>query len=143
MRDALKKNAGECKSMCENRGFLGDGEGEDDEMVEKQGLLKKQGEGEGSGNGGIDRGPGTAPLTLSDEGNRFDTNKNEAASNPDLSRAQLGALLGVKNGKHEVDKTTVAPTKTGAVKNSGKGGSQVWRESLTPEEKAVLKKAFK
>lgn len=145
LRDALKKNAGECKGMCEKRGFLGDGEGEDDEMAEMQGLLKKQGqgEGEGSGIGGLDRGPGTAPLTLSDEENRFDTNKNEAASNPDLSRAQLGAMLGIKNGKHEVDKTAVSPTTAGAVKNSGEGGSQVWRESLTPEEKAVLKKAFK
>lgn len=143
LRDALKKNSGACKGMCENRGFLGDGEGEDDEMAEMQGLLKKQGQGDGPGNGGIDRGPGTAPLTLSDEENRFDTSKNEAASNPDLSRAQLGATLGIKDGKHEVDKTAVAPTTAGAVKNSGEGGSQVWRESLTPKEKAVLKKAFK
>ncbi len=139
LRDALKKNSGSCKGMCENPGFLGDGEGEDDEMAGAMGLLKKP----TPGDGGIDRGPGTAPLTLSDEENRFDTNKNEPASNPDLSRAQLGTVLGMKDGKHEVDKSPVSPSAAGAVQNTGDGGAQVWRESLTPAEKAVLKKAFK
>ncbi|MBX7211420.1 MAG: hypothetical protein K1X78_24145 [Verrucomicrobiaceae bacterium] len=146
LRDALKKNSDACKGMCQNPGFLGDGEGEDDELAELQGLLRKrQGDRDGDdpGNGGIDRGPGTAPLTLSDEENRFDTDKNEGAVSPDLSRAKLGATLGIKDGKHEVDKTPVTPSTAGAVQSTGEGGGQVWRESLTPEEKAVLKKTFK
>jgi hypothetical protein len=129
--------------MGENPGFLGDGEGEDDALAE---MLKRFGEGQGEGddpgNGGITRGPGTAPLTLSDEENRFDTNKNEAISNADLSRAQLGSTLGLQDGKHEVDKTSAAPVAAGTVGNAGQGGAQVWRESLTPDEKAVLKRVF-
>lgn len=142
--ESMKKKAGSCNGMCKNPGFLGDGEGEDDELAD---LLKKQGQGqgdgEGPGNGGITRGPGTAPLTLSDEENNFGTNKNEAVSNTDLSRAQVGDMLALQNGRHDVDKSAKGPQAAGVVQNSGQGGEQVWRESLTPEEKAVLKRVFR
>jgi hypothetical protein len=145
--ESMKKKAGSCNGMCKNPGFLGDGEGEDDELAAILGLLKKQGqgmwEGDGPGNGGITRGPGTAPLTLSDEENDFGTNKNEAVSNTDMSRAQVGNMLALQDGKHEVDKTAKGPQAAGAVQNAGQGGEQVWRESLTPEEKAVLKRVFR
>jgi hypothetical protein len=140
LRESMKKKAGACNGMCKNPGFLGDGEGEDDELAE---MLKKQGQGERPGNGGITRGPGTAPLTLSDEENDFGTNKNEAVSNTDMSRAQVGDMLALQNGKHEVDKTAKGPQAAGTVQNAGQGGEQVWRESLTPDEKAVLKRVFK
>ncbi|HYF36366.1 MAG TPA: hypothetical protein VD994_13815 [Prosthecobacter sp.] len=139
LRESLKKKAGACEGMCENPGFLGDSEGEDDALAD---MLKRFGDGEAPGQGGIGRGPGTAPLTLSDEENRFDTDKKEAVSNSDLSRAQLGSAFGIQDGKHEVDKTSAAPRAAGAVENAGQGGAQVWRESLTPEEKAVLKRVF-
>jgi hypothetical protein len=141
LRESMKKQAGTCNGLCENPGFLGDGEGEDDKLAEMLGMLKEQGE--GAGKGGITRGPGTAPLTLSDEENDFGTNKNEAVSNTDLSRAQVGSMLALQDGKHEVDKTAKGPQAAGAVQNAGQGGEQVWRESLTPEEKAVLKRVFK
>ncbi|MDZ4289922.1 MAG: hypothetical protein U0984_18295 [Prosthecobacter sp.] len=141
LRKALKEKAGTCEGMCKNPGFLGDGEGEDDALAEWLGKMR-EGEGDGPGNGGISRGPGTAPLTLSENENRFDTQKNEAVSNADLSRAQLGTTLGLQDGKHEVDKTSATPMAAGAVGNAGQGGAQVWRESLTPEEKAVLKRVF-
>lgn len=143
LRESMKKKAGELNGMGENPGFLGDGQGEDDELAELYGKLKGQGEGEGPGNGGITRGPGTAPLTLSEEENDFGTNKTEAVSNKDLSRARVGDLMAIQDGKHEVDKTTTGPQTAGAVQNAGQGGQQVWRESLTPEEKAVLKRVFK
>ncbi|WP_395747242.1 hypothetical protein [Prosthecobacter sp.] len=148
LRESMKKKAGACNGMCKNPGFLGDGEGEDDELAEALGLLKKQGQGlgldgEGPGNGGVTRGPGTAPLTLSDEENDFGTNKNEAVSNTDMSRAQVGNMLALQNGRHEVDKTARGPQAAGTIQNAGQGGEQVWRESLTPEEKAVLKRVFK
>ncbi len=95
------------------------------------------------GKGGITRGPGTAPLTLSDEENDFGTNKNESVSNTDMSRAQVGNMLALQDGKHEVDKTIKAPQSAGTIQNAGQGGEQVWRESLTPDEKAVLKRVFK
>ena len=141
--ESMKKKAGACNGMCKNPGFLGDGEGEDDELAAAMGQLKKQGQGEGPGKGAITRGPGTAPLTLSDEENDFGTNKNEAVSNTDLSRAQVGDMLALQNGKHDVDKTAKGPQAAGTVQNAGQGGELVWRVSLTPEEKAVLKRVFR
>lgn len=141
LRESMKKKSGACNGLCENPGFLGDGEGQDDEMAQLYGMLKE--EGEGPGNGGISRGPGTAPLTLSKEENDFGTNKTEAVSNTDLSRAQIGDMMALQNGRHEVDKTPTGAQAAGAVQNAGQGGQQVWRESLTPEEKAVLKRVFK
>lgn len=150
LREALKNNAGALDGMNKNPGFLGDGEGSDDELAEMlgrsgQGQGRGQGneDGEGSGQGGIDRGPGTAPLTLADNEDNFGTDKREGLSNADLSRAQLGTMLGLKNGEHEVDKTYQGPTAAGTATHQGQGGEQVWRETLTPEEKAVLKRVFR
>jgi hypothetical protein len=140
LSESMKNKAGACNGMCKNPGFLGDGEGEDDELAA---LLGQLGQCEKPGNGGITRGPGTAPLTLSDAENDFGTNKNEAVSNTDMSRAQVGNMLALQDGKHEVDKTAKGPQAAGTIQNAGQGGEQVWRESLTPDEKAVLKRVFK
>lgn len=142
LRQSLKDKSNSCKGMCKNPGFLGDGEGEDDELAAIMGKLKKNGQSNGPGNGGIDRGPGTAPITLSDEENRFDTDKNVGLTNQDLSRAQLGSMLGLQDGHHDVDKTYAGPQRTGGVQSAGQGGEQVWKDSLTPEEKSVLKRVF-
>lgn len=145
LRKSLKEKGDAMKGMGDSPGFLGDGEGDDDKLAEMLGQMGDQeGEGDGDdpGNGGASRGPGTAPLSLSSRENRFDTNKREALSNTDMSHAQLGTTLGLKDGKHEVDKTYAGPGAAGAAGNTGQGGEQVWRESLTPEEKAVLKRVF-
>ncbi len=142
LRDSLKQKSDSMSEMAPSKGFLGDGEGEDDQLAEGRGGLG-EGEGEGPGNGGITRGPGTAPLTLSEEENNFGTYKTEAVVNQDMSKAQLGTLLNLQDGKHDVDKTYAGPQAAGRTQNQGQGGQQVWRESLTPEEKAVLKRVFK
>jgi hypothetical protein len=142
LRDSLKQKSGSLAEMAPGKGFLGDGEGEDDLLAEG-GPGQGDGEGEGPGNGGITRGPGTAPLTLSEEENNFGTHKTEAVVNPDMSKAQLGTLLNLQDGEHDVDKTYGGPQAAGGTQNQGQGGQQVWRESLTPEEKAVLKRVFK
>jgi hypothetical protein len=97
----------------------------------------------GVGSGGVNRGPGAAPLVLDDRESRLGTNNQEALSNPDLSRATPADLIGIGHDKHEVDKSTVAPRHAGAAGNTGEGGEQVWKESLSPEERAVLKRYFK
>lgn len=140
LRDSLKQKTGSMSEMAPGKGFLGDGEGEDDLLAEGG---PGEAEGEGPGKGGITRGPGTAPLTLSDVENNFGTHKTEAVANQDMAKAQLGTLLNLQDGKHEVDKTYNGPQAAGATQNQGQGGQQVWRESLTPEEKAVLKRVFK
>lgn len=148
LRQSLKNGGKELQGLAQNPGFLGDGEGADDELAEmlgKMGQGQGQGEGQdgdGPGNGGVSRGPGTAPLTLSDEENNFGTQKNEGVSNLDMSRAQLGTNLGIQDGKHDVDKTYNGPAAAGNTAGKGQGGEQVWRETLTPEEKAVLKRVF-
>ena len=45
--------------------------------------------------------------------------------------------------KHEIDETKTGPREAGAVKSVGQGGETIWRESLMPDEKAVLKRYFK
>lgn len=146
LRDALKNKSGTCENpgqgFGQNKGFLGDGQGEDDAGLKSLDDMATGPQQQGPGNGGVDRGPGTAPLTLSKDENNFGTNKIEGVQNDDFSKAQLGTTLGLQDGKHEVDKTSTGPTAAGTVNNQGQGGEQVWRESLTPEEKAVLKRVF-
>lgn len=142
LREALKNKSGACKECQGGMGFLGDGEGEDDELAK---AFKEwcEGQCENPGSGGVNRGPGTAPLTLSDEENDFGTNKLEGVSNTDFSRAEIGDTIELRNGEHEVDKEADGSVSAGSVSALGDGGEQVWKETLTPEEKAVLKRVFR
>ena len=82
---------------------MGDGEGSDDEEeAQLRALLMQQG-----GKGGISRGPGSAPLTLDDAESKLGTKNTESVKNDDLSRAQPGEVIGLKNGDHEVDRTAL------------------------------------
>lgn len=141
LREALKNKGEACKECQGGAGFLGDGEGEDDELAE---AFKKwcEGQCEKPGKGGISRGPGTAPLTLAETEDDFGTNQLEGVSNTDFSRAQIGDTLELRNGEHETDKSRTDST-AGDVSALGDGGAQVWKETLTPEEKAVLKRVFR
>ncbi|NRB73751.1 MAG: hypothetical protein HRU46_05290 [Verrucomicrobiales bacterium] len=71
------------------------------------------------------------------------TNNIEKVTNEDLSRASMGDLLGVGETEHEEDKGASGPQAGGAVTSQGRGGDAVWRESLVPEEQALLKRYFK
>ncbi len=145
LRENLKKNMAACQA-CQNagadgRGFLGDGEGEDDaEMAMLMKLLA--GQKEGPGRGGINRGPGAAPLFLGEEESRLGTNRQEAATNDDLSRAAPADLVGIGEQEHELD-TTPVQARAGGVADSGQGGERVSKDALTPAERAVLKRYFK
>lgn len=150
LRNTLKKNQQALKEMAgQNPGFLGDGEGDDDELAEMLGQMGKgpgnggdEQDGANPGQGDVNRGPGSAPLSLAQEENDFGTNKKTGVSTQDMSRANFGDMLGLQNGTHEVDKNYQGPGRAGGTQNQGQGGEQVWRETLTPEEKAVLKKVF-
>lgn len=98
--------------------------------------------GQQPGQGGITRGRGDAPLFYGDEDD-LGTNNIEKVTNDDLSRASIGDLLGVGETEHEEDKEAVGPQAGGAVVSQGRGGDAVWRESLVPEEQALLKRYFK
>ena len=48
----------------------------------------------------------------------------------------------LRDGKHEVEKN-YQPGQSAGSATTGQGGAQVWREALTPAEKAVLKRVFR
>ncbi|MEM6916347.1 MAG: hypothetical protein AAF491_07235 [Verrucomicrobiota bacterium] len=101
------------------------------------------GEGTGliPGKGGVQRGPGDAPLFFGEEDD-LGTNRIEAVSNEDLSRARVGDLLGLGETEYGDDLPSVGIQEGGAVRSSGSGGDAVWKDTLSPEEQAVLKRYF-
>ena len=118
------------------------------EEHEKKGKGKGEGEGEdGDGEGGegaATRGRGDADLTVTKKETHGKTDRNEAA-NPtiDPERVAPGDLLGMSDGKHKVDKNAAIGTAGGAIQNAGEGGSAVWKETLVPAEREVLRRYFK
>ncbi len=98
----------------------------------------------GFGSGGVNRGPGHAPLYFRDEASDAGAGTTETVSTDDLSRAALGELLGMERGEHEFDpQTAVGPAAAGAVAAPAQGGEVVWVDHLTPAERAALKEFFK
>jgi len=145
LREQLKKGAQACKE-CRGGG-AGLGEMSESEML--LGILRSEQEkkngveqGQSPGRGGISRGRGDAPLAFGDE-KQLNSGQLEAVTNMDLSRAAPGDVIGSGETEHEIDKTKTGPVEAGAVSSNGQGGDAVWRESLLPEEKAVLKKYFR
>jgi hypothetical protein len=146
LRESLKNKGAACEGLGgefgREKGFFGDGEGDEGGGRGSRDRMATGPEGEGAGEGGVSRGPGVAPLTLSEDENAFGTSRNEGVQGRDYSRSLLGSVLGMQNGRHQVDKKPATPAAAGEVKSEGRGGEQVWRETLTPEEKAVLRRVF-
>jgi hypothetical protein len=146
LRESLKNKSAACEGLDgdfgREKGFVGDGEGGDCAGRGARDRMATGPDGEGAGEGGVSRGPGVAPLTLSEDENAFGTSRNEGVQGRDYSRSQLGSVLDIQAGRHQVDKSAVTPAAAGEVKSEGRGGEQVWRETLTPEEKAVLRRVF-
>ncbi len=98
----------------------------------------------GAGRGGVDRGPGEAPLTFSETASDVAPAKTETVANDDRSRASLGDLLGTQTGEHDLDPAKVQGLgSAGAPAAAGAGGEAVWVNRLTPAERAALSSFFK
>lgn len=96
------------------------------------------------GKGGVDRGPGEAPLTFSDTASKVAPATTEGVANDDRSRASLGDLLGTQTGEHDVDPARAQGlVSAGAPAAAGAGGEAVWVNRLTPAERAALSSFFK
>jgi len=96
------------------------------------------------GNGGVGRGPGEAPMSLSREANDLGTNGIEGVSNLDMSRAIPGDVIGETILEQSPEAgADVGSRVGGAVKSIGSGGDRVWREQYLPDEQAVLEAYFK
>lgn len=147
MMEGLKK-AGEACKNCQGKCNGGNGEAQselDNLIGNKSGNGKKDaGDGnEQTGRGGVKRGPGVAPLPLSDSPTDLKTDKPETLQADDFSRARPGDAIGTLDTEHKLDKSPTGPQSSGGAADQGRGGEAVWRESFLPGEKAVLKKYFK
>lgn len=119
------------------------GEGDDwSEQLLGDGENGAEGEdGDGTGSGGIQRGPGHDPNVLRGEKDALDTGELTALEAKDLSRAIPGDLLQLQDGKHTVDEAA-SKSADGGNATAGKGGDRVWKDSLSPDEQKTLKKYF-
>lgn len=118
------------------------GEGEDGSQL-AMGMGMSETPGLAPGMGGISRGRGDAPLFFGKEDEGLGTSNLETVENPDLSRATVGEVLGLGETERELDRTPAAPGEGGAISSPGRGGEAVSRETLLPDEQAVLKRYFK
>lgn len=153
MLENLKAKSAACKNCQGGGGAPGAGEAEQalQDLLDGKKPGKGQGEGEGKdgdgqgegmGRGGVNRGPGTGPLTFEKNATDFATNKLEQIESNDLSRSLPGDHLGTKDIEHQLDKTATGPADGGAAGPSG-GGDAVWRDQLLPSEQKVLQRYFK
>lgn len=136
LQEQLRQGSGALGSM-EGLPELGEGEG----MGEKSGF--GEGEGEQPGKGGVNRGRADAPLFFGDKEDNLGTTKLERVENDDFSKASVGEVLGTGETERELDENAAGPVAGGAVGSTGRGGEAVSRETLLPDEQAVLKRYFK
>lgn len=95
------------------------------------------------GNGGIDRGPGSVPLSLDPDAVTLDPTREEGLTNDDLEHAALGDTLGLSRGAHDVDDGAYRGPVAGGSAALGDGGRAVERLPTTPEERRVLERYFR
>jgi hypothetical protein len=127
MRDRLQKARGECRE-CLGEGKPREGEGEEGR----------------TGNGGVQRGPGTAPITLSREPTDLKTDRTDTLESEDFSRAAMGDRAGVSAGAHEVDRAAGHRAASGGAAAQGAGANAVWlQQNVSPEERRRLREFFK
>ncbi len=95
------------------------------------------------GQGGVNRGKGDAPLYYGEDSEDLKTNKVEAVSNSDFSKATVGELIGTGETEREIERLSGGAVAGGGIGSLGKGGEAVFRQTLLPDEQAVLKRYFK
>lgn len=139
LQQQLQKGSGALGSM---EGLPETGEGMEMGMGMGEGM-GEDGEGEMPGAGGISRGKGDAPLFFDDQADDLGTDHLERVTNDDFSKAAIGEVLGLGETERDIDEIKAGPVAGGAVGSAGKGGEAVSRETLLPDEQAVLKRYFK
>lgn len=100
--------------------------------------------GDMTGNGGVDRGPGSAPLEITSELTPELNSRVEGVEAQKQKDLIPGELIGMSRGAPEVDTTVpMVPQSGGGIRSPGKGGVNVWKGNFTPSEKELLKNYFK
>jgi hypothetical protein len=134
LAEALKKNSEALKEALKNSPELC--------LAECQGNCDK--DGEKAAPGGKGGGKKGAPLTMKKDETNLESKKTEALTTEiDIKRLAPGDVLGVTDGKHEVDKNATLAKQGGDIQNTGDGGAAVWQNSLLPAEREALKRYFK
>jgi len=129
LSERLKACAGTCSS-----GYK-DGKGDGEALLAALGSQP--------GAGGVDRGPGAAPLTMKDQETQLGTTKTEEVKNGDLSRATIGDTMGLSSGRHKVDESQWKGSQAGGgMAAAGSGGDAVWGQAATPAEQEALRQFF-
>lgn len=140
LRDALDKTSGACSqclgAMASPAAWSNDSDLLWEESSGAPGLRFPEG-------GSIQRGPGEAPISLSDQRSDLGSNNLEEVASKDYSRATFGDTLAVGEGEHEIDKSSSGSRSAGAVRSTGEGGERVWRDALLPSEREILGRYFK
>lgn len=137
----LRENLGKHQQAMKD--LQGEGEGDwDDELLAGDGNGENGEDGEGPGQGGINRGPGHDPGVLGKDRDAPDTGDLATLKAKDLSRSTPGDLLQLQDGEHDVSKDASRPTQGGDIGSAGSGGDRVWRDSLDPDEQRTLKRFF-
>lgn len=95
------------------------------------------------GRGGLNRGPGTGPLTFEQKVTDLGTDRLEEIESRDLSRSLPGDHLGTRDIEHHLEKAPEGPSAGGALAVPAGGGEAVWRDQLLPSEQKVLRRYFK
>jgi len=150
MLKGMKSAEGACKNCSGEKaggksGSGGDAQNELNDLL-GDGGKPRTGNGpgdEGPGRGGIQRGPGVAALPLSELPTDLATQNPESVKAGDLSRTRPGDVIGTADTEHRLDRSPVGPQASGTAAANGRGGDAVWRDTLMPQEKAVLQRYFK
>ena len=147
LRQQMKKNA---QKLAQTRAAQEKGDWLDQLMAqqENQGEKGKKDGPEGQkkdrpGQGDIQRGPGVAPQVLGEESENFRLSRIENLEAQNLTESLPGDLLQLQNGEHEVDRSGSITQSGGGIKSAGAGGDRIWKESLMPDEKKVIRNFFK
>jgi hypothetical protein len=93
--------------------------------------------------GGPGGGGGTAPIEYGPADSDVKANKSEGVSNKNLDHASLGDIVSEGSGGPPTPEPTADATTAGGAANVGTGGDAVFRQELTPQERAVLERYFK
>jgi hypothetical protein len=94
------------------------------------------------GRAGVERGPGTAPVTLDPKATKREPGSQSALVNDDLGHAAVGDLLETSTGRPQVARPAGGLGRGGAA-SLGQGGDAVGRNALRPEERRLLEGYFK
>jgi hypothetical protein len=101
------------------------------------------GDGSQPGQGGVDRGPGTAPLTIAQNPTTAEPGSDGALEGCDPARAALGDAAGLSVGRHDIDRDAANSAATGGeLGATGTGGEAAWTQRLTPAERRAVRRTF-